>query len=237
MLSLAGMEAFFRRFALVLGALALVGACARNDSFSNDLAATATVQTLLGNGSGNTSVPYAGDCPTQDLRSSSFESPLPAINVAATAIAYNLFDSTTPQPWGEAGTSFCPVILLLPSGTAKIDVLAAGSWTYEESVSERYNASGDSSTVDDPDTAYARDGIAISTGFPLASLVGLFSDGVKTSPYVASSGLKTIFEIGAAKTLTVPSGATLLALAFQDGYQWNNNTGSASATITLHKAP
>jgi hypothetical protein len=222
------------RWVPAIVAIALVSACARDLSFSaNPSSASSVVQALSTGDTPSTAVKvaYSGDCPTTDLRSSAMNVELPAIQVSATAIAYDLFDSTTPQEYGETGTAFCPVILLLPAGTASVAIRASASWTYDEWASTTYNASGDPQATDNPVANYARDGIELSSGFPLASLVGLFSDGNKDS--VARGGLKTIFEIGAASTVTVPAGATLLALAFQDGYQWNNNTGSARVSITL----
>ena len=94
---------------------------------------------------------------------------------------------------------------------------------------------------------------------PIASLVGLFlGDGdPSNNPAPTALNFSTdasrdyttldpqlgqIFFIGTGKTssgafhqIVVPAGATRLYFAVWDGYQWNNNSGSVTGSILVHK--
>jgi len=63
---------------------------------------------------------------------------------------------------------------------------------------------------------------------PINSLVGVFLD-----PNTSDPGVDQVFYIGAGGTFVVPTGTTGLYLATVDGYQWNNNFGSFTATAAV----
>jgi hypothetical protein len=91
---------------------------------------------------------------------------------------------------------------------------------------------------------------------PMESLLGVFlsderpdrSRAPRTLPFdraltTLSPQLKQVFFIGSGRTgsgetrrYLVPPGATRLFLGTTDGYNWNNNTGAHSVTVTLERA-
>jgi hypothetical protein len=78
------------------------------------------------------------------------------------------------------------------------------------------------------DTVFANGFIERVSGFtnlPINSLVGVFYD--------PSSLTNTVFEIGSGGSFAIPVGATELYLGTIDEYQWNNNSGAFTASVSV----
>ena len=91
-------------------------------------------------------------------------------------------------------------------------------------------------------------GISVVLNTRLNTLVGVFlTDAVPTTPAPASLTfgddmtsplLQQTFVIGSSlENITIPSGATRLFFGLNNGYEWNNNIGEVSVTVTPIPAP
>jgi hypothetical protein len=129
-----------------------------------------------------------------------------------------------PQPPCDDLAHDAPVAVPVQPGTT-ITITATGGQTAADPAFTPYDANGDPSKFV---SHYTKDGTGQENGVGgwsanLDALLGVW----------VGSGGKQIFTIGKSITTPVPAGVTTLYLGTMDTYQWSDNTGSLSVSVTL----
>jgi hypothetical protein len=207
----------------VVSCLALAPACAE-----------ASTQTTV-NVSGKSTVYFAG-------RTSAELTPIAAFWGYTDALSH-------PNFWGDLGGAnggISPTAIDITSFGNLISITAEGAWSHEsppnwtgpegkgrpEVSGSQYGIFG-VSLVEAQLNSLVAVFLSNDVPDPSATLVGLLSGDDMTTPelnqaFVIGSGLGGI---------QVAAGATRLYLGFHDGYEWSNNSGSVTATITAIPEP
>lgn len=134
------------------------------------------------------------------------------------------------------------------TGYSQLSVTATGSWSHTASPTSGPEGRGFGDPTRD---VYETFGIARLDNSDLNLLVGVFTDGTVfnlrggaparldlLTDNMSMPGLQQTFGIGSALwSINVPTGATMLYLGLNDGYEWENNSGSVSALVSSVPEP
>jgi hypothetical protein len=163
--------------------------------------------------------------------------------------------------FGDISPRESPVLVDLSlAGAAAVTCTASGLVQHSPYVPPRFDPPNGSDLTRHLVGSGAENGIS-DVNAPIDSLVGVFLDDDRpdTSPappaldfhriglgfLSLSPQLKQVFFIGAgtvrgkkpvARRFLVPKGATRLFLGTMDGFQWNNNQGSFTVTVTIERS-
>jgi hypothetical protein len=131
-------------------------------------------------------------------------------------------------------------------GGTIVSITATGLWSHTPFPSSDADGYGPNNMTNAP---YGDFGISLVNA-PLDTLVGVFLDDSTpvpgTEPAVLIAGVHDMtspllqqgFVIGSSlENITIPTGATRLFLGLHNGYEWTNNSGSMTVTLTPIPAP
>ena len=160
----------------------------------------------------------------------------------------------SPFPWGpgdyygdlEDPTTIPPFVDVSGFGGTNLSITATGTWghsLYTQSGPEGYGSAW-------TEPQYEAFGISALNNAPLNTLVGVFLTDAPPDPLslparldyntsdMTSPLLQQTFAVGAGLyNIAIPSGATRLFGGLNNGYDWSDNVGWVSVTVTPVPAP
>jgi hypothetical protein len=161
---------------------------------------------------------------------------------------------TAPSGWTELDyygdltdlTTIPPFIEVSGFGGTNLSITATGTWGHSEWTQSGPEGYGSAWT----EPQYEAFGISALNNAPLNTLVGVFLTDALPDPLslparldyntsdMTSPLLQQTFAVGSGLyNIAIPSGATRLFGGLNNGYDWSNNVGQVSVTVTPVPAP
>ena len=145
-------------------------------------------------------------------------------------------------------TTIPPFVDVSGFGGTILSITATGTWGHGPSAGQWSGPDG-YANYDPTRVQYEAFGISGINNTPLNALLGVFLTGAAPLPPaparlvlgtsdMTNPLLQQTFVIGSSLyNITIPTGATMLFLGLNDGYEWTNNVGALRVTVTPIPAP